>query len=38
GRVLAGLVRRIDRGLKVLNVGAPEDLEKVAAALSGEAR
>ena len=31
GKVLMALVRRIDRGLKVTPVGAPEDVQKVAA-------
>ena len=33
GRVLGGLLRRIDRGVKGLNVAEPKDVDKVVAAL-----
>lgn len=35
GKVLAGLVKRIEKSVAVLSVGAPEDLAKVPAFLSG---
>jgi [acyl-carrier-protein] S-malonyltransferase len=35
GSVLTGLVKRIARDARLLNVAAPEDLDRVAAELSG---
>ncbi len=36
GKVLAGLVKRIDKRIKVLGVGDPAGIEKVDAFLRGE--
>ena len=38
GQVLSGLVKKIDRGVRVLNVEDPESLEAAVAALGGGAR
>lgn len=35
GRVLSGLVKRIDRSVRTFNVGEPEDVERVAAKIGG---
>jgi [acyl-carrier-protein] S-malonyltransferase len=37
GTVLAGLVRKIDKALKVLSVGSPESLEQIGAFLQADA-
>lgn len=34
GKVLAGLIRRIDSGLKVYNIEKPEDIEKISEAVT----
>ncbi len=36
GKVLSGLVKRIDKSVEVFNVGDPASLEKTLAALKGE--